>query len=83
MRSMIESYGRLKRHLDAFRPLEILEFDREAAATFSRLKSSRIRVATMDLKIASIVISRDAILLSRNLGDFRKVPGIKVEDWSV
>lgn len=80
---MIESYGRLKRHLDAFLRLEVQEFDQEAATVFSRLKGSRIHLATMDLKIASIVISRDATLLSRNLGDFRKVPGIKVEDWSV
>jgi len=36
----------------------------------------------MDLKLASIVLLRNATLLSRNLGDFRKVPGLKVEDWS-
>jgi tRNA(fMet)-specific endonuclease VapC len=36
----------------------------------------------MDLKIAAIVLSHDATLLSRNLMDFRKVPGLKVEDWT-
>lgn len=35
----------------------------------------------MDLKIASIAISHDAMLLSRNLRDFRKVPGLNVENW--
>ena len=35
----------------------------------------------MDLKIASIVLVHDATLLSRNLRDFRQVPGLRVEDW--
>jgi predicted nucleic acid-binding protein len=33
------------------------------------------------LKIACIAIAHDAVLLSRNLGDFRQVPGLKVENW--
>jgi tRNA(fMet)-specific endonuclease VapC len=37
----------------------------------------------MDLKIAAIVLAHDATLLSRNLSDFRKVPGLKVEDWTL
>jgi len=36
----------------------------------------------MDLRIAAIVLSRDATLLSGNLADFREVPGLKVEDWT-
>jgi predicted nucleic acid-binding protein len=35
----------------------------------------------MDLKIAAIVWSRDAILLSRNLGDFSQIRNLNVEDW--
>jgi tRNA(fMet)-specific endonuclease VapC len=37
----------------------------------------------MDLKIAAIVLTHNALLISRNLKDFRKVPGLKVEDWTV
>ena len=37
----------------------------------------------MDLKIAAIVLANGATLLSRNLSDFRKVPGLKVEDWTL
>jgi tRNA(fMet)-specific endonuclease VapC len=37
----------------------------------------------MDLKIATIVLTRDATLLSRNLSDFGKVPGLRIADWTL
>jgi tRNA(fMet)-specific endonuclease VapC len=36
----------------------------------------------MDLKIAAIALSRHATLLSRNLGDFRQIVDLRVEDWT-
>jgi predicted nucleic acid-binding protein len=36
----------------------------------------------MDLKIAAIVLAQQATLLSPNLSDFRKVPGLQLEDWT-
>ena len=35
----------------------------------------------MDLKIAAIALSHAALLLSRNLVDFTRVPGLRVENW--
>jgi tRNA(fMet)-specific endonuclease VapC len=35
----------------------------------------------MDLKIASIALANDAVLLTRNLHDFENVPGLKAVDW--
>ncbi len=77
-----EAYSRLRRHLDNYRQIPTLDFDDVAAAEFQRLRRSRIRIGTMDLKIAAIALARDALLLSRNLVDFQKVPGLRVEDWS-
>jgi tRNA(fMet)-specific endonuclease VapC len=59
----------------------IIAFDTTAADTFERLRRERVRIGSMDLKIASIALTRDALLLSANLRDFRQVPGLKVEDW--
>jgi len=78
----VEAYDRLRRHLDNYRAILVLDFDEHAAAEFQRLRRGRIRVGTMDLRIAAIVLSRDATLLSANLRDFRDVPGLKVEDWT-
>jgi tRNA(fMet)-specific endonuclease VapC len=59
-----------------------VDFDTEAAARFELLKRVPIRIGSMDLKIAAIALAREATLLTRNLIDFRKVPGLSAEDWS-
>ena len=78
----VESYARLRRHLENYRHIPILDFDEHAAAEYQRLRRARIRIGTMDLKIAAIVLSRDALLISRNRVDFEQVPGLRVQDWS-
>ncbi len=78
----VEAYRRLKRHLDNYRTILVLEFDAQAAAEFQRLRKLHRIVGTMDLKIAAIAMVGDATLLSRNLTDFRRIPGLKVEDWT-
>jgi tRNA(fMet)-specific endonuclease VapC len=37
----------------------------------------------MDLKIAAIVLAHDAILITRNSSDFRKISGLSIEDWTL
>ena len=71
------------RLLEDFSTRPILDFDQPSALEFERLKASRVRIGTMDLKIAAISLAHDALLLSRNLTDFRKVPMLRVDDWSV
>jgi len=82
MAQQIQAYQRLKRHLVNYCRIVVLDFDEAAAAEFQRLRKSRLRVGTMDLKIAAVVLSHNATLLTRNLVDFRHVPGLKVEDWT-
>ncbi len=35
----------------------------------------------MDLKIAAITLAHDALLLTRNIADFERVPGLRAENW--
>ena len=80
-RDQIVPYGWLQRSVEALSKLDILPFDEEAAHVFHRLRDARIRVGTMDLKIAAICIAHEAMLLTRNLADFEKIPGLRVENW--
>ena len=78
----VDAYRKLKRHLKAYCEMDVLEFDIEATTVFQGLRQSRIRIGTMDLKIAAIALAHHATLLTRNLKDFRKVPGLNIEDWT-
>jgi tRNA(fMet)-specific endonuclease VapC len=78
----IEAYRRLKQQLDNYCVMMVLDFGERAASEFQRLGKLRLGVGTMDLKIAAIVLAYDATLLTRNLKDFRKVPGVRFEDWT-
>lgn len=59
----------------------MIRFDETAAEKFQQLRRQGVRIATTDLKIASITLTNRATLLSANLRDFEKVPGLAVEDW--
>lgn len=78
----IFAYQQLNNLLENYRELIVLKFDEKAANAFEKLKRQKIRVGTMDLKIAAITISNNAILVSRNLSDFEQIPDLAVEDWT-
>lgn len=77
----VEAYRRLRQQLVNYCKIPILEFDREAAREFHRLKQLRLRIGTMDLKIASIAFAHRAVVLTRNASDFSRVPGLSIENW--
>ncbi len=79
----VEAYRRLLQHVDNYRRIPVLAFDEAAAVVFQRFRHTRLRVGSMDLKIAAMALSRDATLLARILADFRQVPGLRVEGWTV
>ncbi len=70
---MVESY---------FRDFDLLPFDAAAQTWFDDLRRQKVRIPTMDLRIASVTLANRATLLTRNVRDFRQVPGLAYEDWS-
>ncbi|MCI0702036.1 MAG: type II toxin-antitoxin system VapC family toxin [Planctomycetia bacterium] len=73
---------RLNEMLEDFGNRAVLLFDDRAVAEFKRLKAAKVRIGTMDLRIASIVLANSAILITRNLRDYEQVPGLQAEDWT-
>ncbi len=80
---VVRGYGMLGRLLSDYAGVSVLPFDSAAATAFNGLLVRRVRVSTMDLRIASIALSCGLILVTRNVGDFRQVPGLVIENWTV
>ena len=77
----VAPYRELARLFEFYSQFTIIPFDDRAAIQFDALRSATIRIGTMDLKIASIAMVNQCVLLSANLRDFVKVPGLRVENW--
>ncbi|WLT39243.1 type II toxin-antitoxin system VapC family toxin [Synechocystis sp. B12] len=67
----------------SFADAPILLFDSSAISIFDTMRSQKIRLATMDLRIAAIAISKNLVLLTRNAADFNQVPDLVIENWTV
>ncbi len=78
----VNAYARLHALLDDFIRRPVLDFDEACAFEFQGLSASKLRIGTMDLKVAATALAHGALLLSRNLKDFRKVAALRVDDWT-
>lgn len=74
---------RLNEFIRFYSKCNVIEPDDVAVGHFERLRREGVRISSSDLKIASIALSRDALLLTRNTSDFEKVPGLRFADWTV
>jgi tRNA(fMet)-specific endonuclease VapC len=81
-RQLVEAYTHLRQHLLNYTRIPIIEFDEQAALLAATIQKSKLRLGTMDVRIAAIALSRNALLLSRNIRDFKRVPNLRVEDWT-
>lgn len=77
----LSAYENLSTLLAFLPSLPLIALDERAADEFERLRKAKVRIGSMDLKIACIALTQDALLLSANLRDFQQVPGLRVEDW--
>lgn len=79
---LLPAYRLLHEAVTFFQTIRIIDFDKQAAAIFDNLRQHKIRIGTLDLRIASIALATGATLVTRNRRDFEKVPGLTIEDWS-
>jgi tRNA(fMet)-specific endonuclease VapC len=74
---------RLAEVLELMAGWEILPLSVSALARFDVLKLAKLNIGPNDLRIAAVTLEAGGIVVTRNLRDFRRVPGLISEDWSV
>jgi len=81
--SLVRGYTRLEAVVETFARAQMLPFSTAAADVYDDLRQHRVRVGSMDLRIASIAIANQMTLLTRNEVHFARVPGLQFEDWTI
>lgn len=81
-----EAPAGLKRRLDQLlRSLAVLPFGVDEARAAARVRLALERsgqpIGPLDLLIAATTLEHGAILVTHNLKEFGRVPGLRVEDW--
>jgi tRNA(fMet)-specific endonuclease VapC len=79
---VVRGYETFQQILADFAAAQVLPFDQTAAMIFANLRALKVRIATMDLRIAAIALANNKTVLTRNTRDFLQVLGLNVEDWT-
>ena len=69
-----------------FADLPVLDLDREDARAAGEIRAELVRLGTpigpYDVLIAGQAKARGFTLVTNNTGEFARVPGLRVEDWT-
>ena len=67
-------------------PLTILDFDYDAAQAYGRLRAhleaQGTPIGSLDTLIAAHALVQQLTLVTNNIHEFARVPGLTIEDWS-
>ncbi len=67
-------------------PLEVLAFGPEAAAAYGRvrvaLEGARTPIGPLDTLIAAHALALGVTLVTNNVREFSRFPGLEIEDWT-
>jgi tRNA(fMet)-specific endonuclease VapC len=67
-------------------PLEVLPFDEHCVWAYADLRADLekrgLAIGSLDTMIAAHALSRDATLVTNNMREFSRVPGLRLENWA-
>ena len=70
---------------DLIRPFRWISFGGDSVEQYAKIRSHLERAGTpigpVDYFIAATALAENAIVVSQNLGEFSRVPGLQTEDW--
>ena len=68
-------------------PLEIVDFDKEDARMAghlrARLAAAGTPIGPCDILVAGQAMSRKMTLITHNVAEFSRIPGLLIDDWEV
>ena len=80
---LARAYQELADAVQFFALWQILPLSVSAIARYDNLQSLKLQVRKMGLRIAAVTLEHNAVLVTRNLRDFQRIPNLVVEDWAV
>ncbi|BAZ01365.1 hypothetical protein NIES37_53640 [Tolypothrix tenuis PCC 7101] len=85
--NLVRVYTKLWQTTDYFKSVVILNFDEAANTCYKSLLQQHPKLnkkrLNKDLRIASIALSTNSIMVTRNYQDFSQIPNLVIEDWTV
>jgi tRNA(fMet)-specific endonuclease VapC len=82
-KARVNAYQRLRMAVEYIASFSILDFTMPMDTLVTDFRKQGIRIGTQDLRIATVALVNRATLVTRNSTDFRQVPGLIIEDWSI
>jgi tRNA(fMet)-specific endonuclease VapC len=71
--------------LEFILPFEILDFTYAAASVYGKirkeLKTKGLPISDMDMLIAAVALANELIVVTNNEKEFRRISGLKIENW--
>ena len=67
----------------ALAQVRIIAYTEMAIVRYEMLKAMKLNVSGNDLRIAAIALEFDGIVVTQNVRDFERIPGLIIEDWTV
>jgi tRNA(fMet)-specific endonuclease VapC len=72
--------------LDFASQMEVLPFGTSVTPVYAAIRATLTRAGTpigpLDFQIAATALTHNLILVTNNVGEFDRVPGLTVEDWT-
>ena len=76
-----DAYLKMTNTVRVLTGFHVVTFSEAAIRRYRALLGMKLNVGGMDLRIAAIALEEDATVITRNLRDFERVPGLKCENW--
>jgi tRNA(fMet)-specific endonuclease VapC len=77
----------LQKITDLLSDVQVLDFDHPCAEEFGKVQGSLLQqgisIPTADLIVAAVALVHDLTLVTNNVADFRRIPGLRLANWLV